>query len=119
MPSPYQYPWVNFDLEPTANIGSTPELIFGKTHTSILDSIVLCNNTDQDIFVDIQLLCERNEIAIPVNRYRNVLITKFGTVQLLEESMIMRAGDLMYANSDFQDHRFDSMISFRELLETA
>jgi hypothetical protein len=117
LPSPYQYPWVNFGLEMTPNIDSTPTLVFGKPNNSIVDTIVLCNTTEQDIFIDIKILGERDDVPITVYRVNNYLIPKLGSAQILGESMILQAGDLLYANSDFADNTFDCMISYRQLLE--
>jgi hypothetical protein len=117
--SPYQYPWVSFNLAPTANIDSTPLLVFGSESNSIVDSIFVCNTTDQEIFVDITTLSERNLQPITTYIVRNFLLPGYGSAELIKESVInLEAGDIIYANSDFSGNLFDCMISYRQLLET-
>jgi hypothetical protein len=120
--SPYQYPWVNFFSDPTSAIDSTPIIVCGKTHTSIIDSIFVCNTTDQDIFIDITKLSERNLVPITTYRKRKFLIPANGSADLItanqEDSLlILEAGDLLYANSDFSGNTFDCEVSGRQLLE--
>lgn len=119
MPSPYQYPWVNFNLAPTSTIDSTPSLVFGSDNNCIIDSIFVCNTTEQEIFIDITILSERI-IDQPVTTYfvKNYLVPKSGSAELIKESVLnLQAGDLMYAKSDFANNTFDCMISYRQLLE--
>lgn len=123
MASPYQWPWVDYVRVPTPNIDSTPTIIFGKQATCIIDRVLLCNKTDQDIYVDIWVKTERliddNFVEQDTFTRKKLFITKFGSVQALEESEVMESGDLMYANSDFSGNFFDCTISARLLLETA
>lgn len=119
LPSPYQYPWVNFNLAPTSAIDSTPALVFGSDNNCIIDSIFVCNTTEQEIFIDITILSERI-IDEPVTTYfvKNYLLQKSASAELVKESVInLQAGDLMYAKSDFSNNTFDCMISYRQLLE--
>lgn len=118
MPSPYQFPWVNHKLEMTPQIGSTPQVVFAKAVVSILDSIVLCNTTDQEMFVDIYIL-RPGDPPITCYRSNKLLIPKRSSIQVLEKPMIIEANDLMYAQSDYSNHLFDCMISNEQLLETA
>jgi hypothetical protein len=119
LPSPYQYPWVNFNLTPTSGIDSTNTLVFGSPNHCIVDSIFVCNTTDQEIFIDVTVLAER-VVDEPTTTYivKNYLLRKSEGVELIKESVInMEAGDLMYAKSDFADNTFDCMVSHRQLLE--
>lgn len=118
--SPYQWPWVNFNLAPTADIDSTNTLIFGSQSNCIVDSIFVCNTSPQDIYIDITILAER-VIDDPTTTYivKKYLLKKSEGVELIKESVInLQSGDTMYAKSDFADNTFDCMISYRELLET-
>lgn len=122
MASPYQYPWVDYDLVPTPNIDSTPLIVYGATNNTIVDRMHLCNTTDQDIFVDISILTEReidSEFVVQTTFLENKLpIPKYGSIEALKESMTLRSGDIMYASSDFSGNRFDCLMSVRRLLET-
>jgi hypothetical protein len=116
--SPYQWPWVDYRLEITPQIGSTPQLVFGKPVTCILDSIVLCNTTDQEMFIDMYVL-RPGDTPITVYRVNNLLIPKRSSIQVIEKPMTVEGNDLFYAKSDYDNNLFDCMISNRQLLETA
>jgi len=122
--SPYQYPWVDFFSSLTSSIDSTPLIVCGKEKTSIVDSIFVCNTTEQDIFVDVTILGERDSVATTVYRVKNHLLPKNGSAELIsvnqvDSVLILQAGDLLYANSDFSGNTFDSIVSGRQLLEEA
>lgn len=123
MPSPYQWPWVEPISVSTVGIDSTPLIVFGEQVTCFIDSVHLCNTTDQDIYVDIYLLTEREVddefiVKSPFLK-RKLFIPNFGSVGIFDLPPTMQSGDLMYANSDFSGNRFDCVISARKLLETA
>ena len=127
MPSPTSYPWVNFLSTPTVAISSTPQSIFGtnylgSNHACIIDSIFICNTSNQDIFIDIYTLTERliNNVLTAQTTYRfnKVLIVKKMTKELIGGAGFnMEQGDLLFAKSDFSGNRFDSAVSYRELRE--
>lgn len=130
MGSPYQWPWVKFFSEPEPSIDSTPTIICSGIQTTIVDSIVACNRSDQDIFVDLFTLMERerNESLTPITNYRQnkFLIPKNGSAELLtpthtdqrvDSLLILQSGDLLYANSDYSGNLFDCLVVGRRLLE--
>lgn len=123
MASPYQWPWVEPISVLTVGVDSTPAIIYGQQVTSWIDSVHLCNTTDQDIYIDIKILAEREEDEGFVTKEpylaRRLFIPKFGRIEVTEMPKTMQSGDLMYANSDFSGNFFDSHISARLLLETA
>lgn len=122
MASPYQWPWVDPISVPTSGVDSTPTIIYGQQITSFIDSVHLCNTTDQDIYVDIKILGEREEdnqfVVKEAYLARKLFIPKFGRIEVMGMPKTMQSGDLMYANSDFSGNFFDSHISARLLLET-
>lgn len=120
MASPYQYPWVNFNLYPTSSIDSTPAIAFPASYNSIVDSIFICNTTKHDALVSLYILSERvPPTAVEtyfVNRY---LVPKWENVELMKGSVMnLQAGDLLYAFSDNTIHEFDCLVSYRQLLES-
>lgn len=123
MASPYQWPWVDPVSVLTTGIDSTPTIIYGDQVASFIDSVHLCNTTDQDIYVDIKILAEREGddgfVTKEPHLRRRMFIPKFGSIEVVERPKTMQSGDLMYANSDFSGNFFDSHISARRLLETA
>lgn len=126
MASPYQYPWVNFFSTPTASIDSTSTLIGGAISTSIIDSIYVCNTSDQDIFIDITILAERNLTPITTYRIKKFFLPKNESAELISPThnqvnsvLILETGDTLFGNSDFSGNTFDCVVSGRQLLETA
>ena len=115
---PFSYPWVNFLMTPTIGIESTPTLIFGSEHNSVIDSIILCNTSQNDIYVDIYSLTERNLIAKNNYVFKKIFLPINGYFQFGKDSSLqMEAGDLFYANSDFSSNTFDCLVSHRALIE--
>jgi len=115
-------PFVIPKLEITPNVGSTPEKIFGSQQSCFIDSISLCNTTDDDLFFDIKVLGEReeNNVLVPKEAYHSKkrLLKANETLELELGTLKMpQSGDLFYANSDFSGNRFDVLVSYRELTE--
>ena len=113
-------PFVTFKLSPTATIGSTPSLIFGNDrHTCLIDGLVLTNLTDNAILVSLSLA---REVTIGQETYftivNQVSIPSRGWVDvLLNASLTLEAGDILYAVSDYSTNLFNAFVSYRELLE--
>jgi hypothetical protein len=113
-------PFVTFKMAPTLNISNTPALIFGNDqHTCLMDGIVLANTTDNAIGVTLSIAREVtvgtetyftlvNQQSIPANSRVDVL---------LNASLTLEAGDLLYASSDYSNNTFNTFVSYRELLE--
>ena len=117
-------PFVVPRLEITANIGSTPEKIFGSQYSCIIDSISLCNTSESDLFFDLYILGERMEEDTPVLKQafhsRQRLLKANETLELeLGSLKTPESGDLLYASSDFSGNRFDMLVSYREYRELA
>lgn len=117
---PFSYPWVNFLMSPAKSIDSTPTFVFGSVYDCVIDSIFVCNTTDQDIYIDAYILAERNLVA--ENNYiaKKLLLTKNASDDLVKlSSLQMQAGDIFYINSDFSGNTFDCLVSYREIREEA
>jgi len=114
------YPFVNFKMTPTLNIGSTPTLIFGNDlYTCLIDSVFISNVTDNLMLVTVYIAREQtigtetdfifsNQIALPPSERIDVLQGSTLTVE---------AADLLYAYSDSSSNLFNTFVSYRELTE--
>lgn len=127
MADPTQYPWVNFLSTLRTAIDSTPVSIFGdnylgSNHACIIDSIFICNTTNDDIFVYVYTLTERliDSVLTPITTFKfyKQIIPSFKTIEFLNGAGFnMEQGDLLFAYSDQFNHLFDSTVSYRELRE--
>lgn len=111
-------------LEITSNIGSTPIKIFGSQNSCFVDSISLCNTTNNDLYFDLKVLGEREEnntfITKEAYHSKKRLLKANETLELeLGSLKMIESGDLFYANSDFSGNFFDVLISYRELKEVS
>lgn len=126
MGSPYQYPWVNYGSVTVADIDSTEQLLFTASKVTIIVSIIACNTTDREIFIDFNLLTERIIDDVPVDQkpyvVKNRLLSNLQSTELLPSAdsiIILQPGDFVYAKSDFSNNLWDCIMSYEELLETA
>lgn len=119
MVSPYQYPWVKFGSTPTASIDSSALPIYGAPVTTIVDSIRLCNTSQNDIFVTIFLLAERDLVTTTTYFETKFFLAQNSSARITIDSDILQDGDILYANSDYSGNKFDTHVSWRQLLETA
>ena len=119
MSSPYQYPWVGFQLEINSAIDSTEQIIFGKETASIVDTILVCNTTNQEIFVNMWILAERNSLPVTGYLCTKTPIAANQSLEILHKPKNFQSGDILYAQSDYTGNTFDCFISYRQLLETA
>jgi len=124
---------VKFYSTPTSAINSTPILIYGAPVTSIVDSIIACNTCDQDIFVDVTLLTAGRDEVTNTYIQKRFLIPQNSSADLAaflmnsnasnptsaNSTLILQNGDILYANSDLSGNTFDTLLSGRQLLETA
>lgn len=115
------YPFQKLDLYLTNGISSEHVLIFGKQNTCILDSIIFSNNLDIPILFSFYLL--RDEGDPPATkRYafaNNVSLDNKTSLDWLNDkkSIYLRAGDTLWAYSDYYNNIFSVFISYRELTE--
>ena len=108
-------PFVDFKLYTTVQIGSTPTLIFGKPNTCRIDEVQITNTVSDNIFVDIYVL--REDGTTPFFR-KHQAVAAYQALNLLKGSLIiLEAGDLLYASSDFSGNLFDCLISYEMFLE--
>lgn len=114
---PTPYPWVKFLLNPTKSIDSTPLPIFVSPQHCIIDSIFVCNTTDQDIYIDIDVEASRDLEGGTYAYKRREFIPQRGKAQFVPSVLHMQTGDVLYANSDFSGNTFDCEVSYRELTE--
>ena len=115
------YPFVNFRMTPTLNVGSTPTLIFGSQNTCAIDGIVLSNQTESPISVSIYILRESYPTPGQPTEYlfaNKVSIDALDRIDiLLAETLTLEAADLLFAYSDFSSALFNTFVSYRELTE--
>ena len=113
-------PFVNFRMNPTSGIGSTPVIIFGNDAcTCLIDGIVLANVTDNPIVITLAIA---REVTIGAETYftlaRQISIQPNDRVDvLLNATLTLEVGDLLYASSDYSSNLFNSFVSYRELTE--
>lgn len=111
---------VNWKMSPTANINSTPTLVFGNDqHTCIVDGIILSNLTDAIILVSLSVA---REIEIGVETTfvlaQQLPLQPFERIDaLLNMTLTLEPGDLLYANSDYAGNSFNIFVNYRELTE--
>lgn len=115
-------PFVNRRAFLTKNVGSTPVLICGSQHAMDVDSISLCNTSENNLFFSIKRVGERteNNVLTPIEVYEiysNILKSKETLDIELSKVKYLEPGDLLYANSDFSSNRFDVIVSCREYVE--
>ena len=113
-------PFVNFKMNPTSGIGSTPVIIFGNdAYTCLIDGIVLANVTENPIVITLAIA---REVTIGTESY----FTLGGQISLqpnervdvlLNATLTLEPGDLLYASSDYSSNLFNSFVSYRELTE--
>jgi hypothetical protein len=113
-------PFVNFRMNPTSGIGSTPVIIFGNDAcTCLIDGIILANTTNNVIVVTLTVA---REVTIGAETYftlgGQISIQPNDRVDvLLNATLTLQPGDLLYASSDYSSNLFNSFVSYRELTE--
>ncbi len=113
-------PFVNFKMQPTSSINSTPTLIFGNDqHTCIIDGLVLSNTSENVIKVTVSVA---REVAQNKESYfslaSKVFIQPNDRIDILINAVLnLEPGDLLYASSDYSTNSFDTFVSYRELTE--
>ncbi len=113
-------PFVNFRMQPTQNVSSTPFLIFGNDlHTCEIDGITLANLTESSIVVtlsvsrEVEVGTDTNFIYLP-----EALIKPMDRLEVMQGTTLrLEAGDLLYARSDNSDSFFNTFVNYRELQE--
>jgi len=119
-------PWVDYNSNQIANIGSTPTSIFVATHKSIIDSIVITNITNKVILLTVKIF--RNPVSshfvinLPIAAYgkQEIINTNFQNnigVSTTDTALYLINEDELRANSDFSGSLFDCIVSYREILE--
>lgn len=122
-PTPITYPFVNFLMKPTKEIGLTPTLIFGNNqYTCIIEGMIVANQVNNQLFFSLSLLREEG-MPTPTEAVEYMLTTH----QSLEanesidwmhkKTLILRPGDTLYAYSDYDDNLFNTFVSYQELTE--
>ena len=113
-------PFVNFKMNPTSGIGSTPVIIFGNdAYTCLIDGIVLANVTDNPIVITLAIA---REVTIGTESYftlgGQISLQPNDRVEVLLNAILtLEVGDLLYASSDYSSNLFNSFVSYRELTE--
>ena len=108
-------PFVNYEQTPTADINSTPVIIFASQVGCAISSIRVCNTGRNDILVTVTLLAERNLVAGNYYLIKGQSIQPSTSVELILGSPInMKPGDILYGNADYSGDSFDCIVSYRE-----
>lgn len=113
-------PFVRFKMMPTAQIGNTPQLIFGNdAHVCVLDGLMLTNLTDNAILVSLHITREGTAGAeTDFTLMNQVSLSSQASIDVLKDaSLTLEPGDLLYATSDYSYNLFNVFISYRELME--
>ncbi len=111
-------PFVNYRSTPTANINSTPAIIFGSELGCAISSIRVCNTGRNDILVTVTLLAERNLVADNYYLIKGQSVQPGTSVELILGSPInMEPGDILYGSADYSGDSFDCIVSYREFTE--
>ena len=103
-------PFVNFRMNPTSDIGSTPVIIFGNdAYTCLIDGIVLANITNNVIVVTLAIA---REVTLGTESYftlaREISIQPYDRIDaLLNATLTLEPGDLLYASSDYSSNLFN------------
>jgi hypothetical protein len=128
MTVPSSFPWVNYKMTLTANVNSTPTIVFGSdTHTCVLNNINVCNTSSNDILVYFYVL--RIDVGnaffkfsqfISKNTSQDLLniTTISGVPSPSTSELTLESGDILYGYSNALHNTFDCLISFAELLES-
>ena len=111
--------FVNFKMQPTLNISSTPELVFGSECTAILDGLILASQSDNTMVASLYILREvSKDKATEFTLANKVVLNPHQQLDILDNATLtLEAGDLLYAYSDFSGNLFNTFISYRELTE--
>ena len=128
MTVPSSYPWVNYNMTLTANIDSSPVIVFGSdTHSCVLNNINVCNTSPNDISVFFYVL--RLDVGNAFFKFNHFisqntsqdllnLTTVNGLPAPSSSELTLQSGDILYAYSNSAINTFDCLISFSELLES-
>jgi hypothetical protein len=114
-------PFVNFKMHPTLKVGSTPTIILGSDqYTCLIDGIVLANLTPNAIIITVYVAREIIE-----GKESNIVFANHVSIQandrvdlLLNCSLTLQPGDLLYAFSNYSNNIFNTFVSYRELVQT-
>jgi hypothetical protein len=128
MTVPSSFPWVNYKMMPTANIDSTPTIVFvNETYTCVLNNMNVCNTSLNDISVyfyvlriDVRNFFFKYNHFISKNTSQDLLnITTIGATPAPSTSeLTLESGDILYGYSNAIHNKFDCLISYAELLES-
>jgi hypothetical protein len=118
-------PFSSIKCQATPNVGSSrenPTIIYGSQAPAFIDSILLCNTTDNDFFFDIRSLVERTIDGNPVSittyvAKKRLLKANESLGVVIGDILNMESGDVLLANSDFSGNFFDSHVSYRPYYE--
>ena len=115
-------PSFKFDRVMTQNIESTPQPIFvNERHTCLIDSILLTNITETDIYISLYVLYEEGELtpsAIQHFLHKNTYVPAQKTLELgFGEGLSLQAGDILFASSNYHANLFNAYVCYREIQE--
>lgn len=117
------YPFVNFLMKPTREIGSTPTLIFGNDqYTCIIEGLIVANQVNNQILFSLYLLREDDTVSPPVAvEYMLTTNQPLEANQSMDwmqgKTFILQPGDTLFAYSDYSDNLFNTFVSYREFIE--
>ncbi len=114
------YPFVIFDRQLTANINSTPTIIFGEDqHTCFVQGVIITNMTDNIILVTLYRAIEETPgIETDIVTGNKIPVQPYCLQDILAGTyLIIKPGDLLYALSDFSGNIFNTTVNFHKLTE--
>lgn len=111
-------PFVIIKRTSTIQVDSTPLIVYGFDNASWIDSILVCNTNDKQIFVSFKALQEREvdgqPITINPQIYNFVPVAPYETKTIIPEDVInMEPGDLLYGYSSYSGDTFDCHVNSR------
>lgn len=111
-------PFIKVKRTSTMQVDSTPLIVYGADNASFIDSILICNTNNKEIFVSFKTFEERNLITTNPQLYNFVPVAPYETKTIIPEDVVnMEPGDLLYGYSTFSGDTFDCHVNYRELTE--
>lgn len=113
-------PFVSFKMNPTLNVDSPPTLIFGADlTTTLLDSVLLASQVETVLLATVWVSREiETGSETKFVLCSRITILPFERVDLLiNTTLTLEPGDLLYASSDYSDNLFNAFVSYRSLNE--
>lgn len=113
--------FVDYKMDPTSGITTTPIKVFSKNYNCIIDGISIVNMVNNTINVGLYMT-RQPSLAAPIDMYdlrKNITLNSYQSLDILHgESFNLEYTDALFAYSDFSENIFNVFISYRALTET-